>query len=311
MNIEIEKLQKLTSDIPFPFTIILDTNKTAKHWFLSYNYFVIREDYTFENLPFKTVYDSPHRDKSIIFKGFAEKEVLDSIKQYWKTDFEIGRIEIIAWCSEIVEKDSSLFFLYDNQDNYKGLYCHCSSYVTWAEDIVYVGNGLSDFFDLNMTFNEFEKCDSNYVLPRKKLSKAKKQTFEELLTKDEYLILDAEVGCEPNFDLYKNFIDTMMIPMTKNKLKYTNLKFVSDSNGILEFIWEYDTSEVKFTLRNELDYIDTDGFYKKLNEVLLHCASTKLFIPFRHYDFGQEYGLAYLDSKKAKKLSELFNIELI
>jgi hypothetical protein len=144
MNIEIEKLQKITSDIQLPFTLLLDTNKIAKHWFLSYKYFLIREDYTFGNLPFKTIFDSPKSDKNMIFKDFAEKSVLSSIRQNWKTDFEIGHLEIIAWCSEIVEKDSSLFYLYDNQNNYKGLFCHS---LNWAEDVVYFGNSLNDFFD--------------------------------------------------------------------------------------------------------------------------------------------------------------------
>lgn len=308
MNIEIEKLQKLTSDIQFPFTLILDTKKTAKHWFLSYNYFVIREDYTFENLPFKTCFNQYSKDESGVFNSFVEKYVLQSIIRYWKTDFEIGHIEIIAWCSEIVEKDSSLFYLYDNQNNYKGLFCHS---LNWTEDVVYLGNNLNDFFDLDKTIIELEKCDSNYLLSRKKLSKVKKQTFEELLLKDEYLILDAEFGFEPNLDFYRNYIDTIIIPLTKNKLKYTNLVLVSDSNGKLEFVWELDSMRVKFSLENDTDYIDGKEFYKKLNEVLVQSTSSKFFVPFRHYDFGQEYGVAFLDSKKAKKLGELFNLELI
>ncbi len=306
MNKEIEKLQKLISDIPFPLTIILDTNKTVKHWFLTYNYFVIREDFTFDNLPFKTIYN---QNENGFFKNYVENEVLKSILSEWENiDFKIGRIEVIAWCSEIVEKDSSVFYLYDNQENYKGIYCHS---LNWSKDIVHLGYSLSDFFDLDKGVNELEKIGSNYLLPRKKVSKEKKQTFEELLSKDEYLILDAEFGFEPTFDFYKNYIDTTIIPLAKNKLKYTNLNFVSDSNGKLKFVWELDTIKVKFSLGNDTDYIDGKEFYKKLNEVLVQCTSTKLFVPFRHYDFGQEYGLAFLDSKKAKKLGELFNIELI
>jgi hypothetical protein len=166
-------------------------------------------------------------------------------------------------------------------------------------------------FELDKTIIELEKCDSNYLLSRKKLSKLKKQTFEELLLKDEYLILDAEFGFEPNFDFYRNYIDTTIIPLTKNRLKYTNLILVSNSNGKLEFVWELDNIRVKFLLENDTDYINGKEFYKKLNEVLVQSTSSKLFVPFRHYDFGQEYGLAFLDSKKTKKLSELFNIELM
>lgn len=305
MNIEIEKLEKLISNIPFPSTIILDTKKTAKHWFLTYNYFVIREDFTFDNLPFETVFNE---NVSGVFKSYVENAILESIVNYWENiGFEIGKIEVIAWCSEIVEKDSSLFYLYDNQGNYKGLYCHS---LNWVKDVVYLGHDLSEFFNFDKEIVELEKCDLNYLMPRKKLSKVKKQTFEQLLAKDEYLILDAEIGCDPNFDFYRNYIDSTIIPFTQNKLKYTNLNFVSDSDGKLEFVWEFETIRVEFSLENGTDYLDVE-FYKRLNEVLVQSKSSKLFILFRHYDFGQEYGLAYLDNKKAKKLVDLFNIEII
>lgn len=305
MNIEIEKLQKLISHIPFPSTIILNTKKTAKHWFLTYNYFVIREDFTFDDIPFETVFN---KKVSGVFKSYVENAIFESIVENWKNiGFEIGKIEVIAWCSEIVEKDSSLFYIYDNQGDYKGLYCHS---LNWTKDVVYLGHGLSEFFNLEKEIIELEKCDLNYLLPRKKLSKVKKQTFEELLSKDEYLILDAEIGCNPDFEFYKKYIDSTIIPLTQNKLKYKNLNFVSDSNGKLEFFWEFDTIRVEFSLENGTDYLDEE-FYKRLNELLVHSKSSKLFILFRHHNFGQEYGLAYLDNKKAKKLGDLFNIELI
>lgn len=311
MNLETEKLHNLISKINFPFTIIFDTKKTSKHWFLSYNYFFIREDYTIENIPFKTfyhVYSSSYHNEKSSLKDYMEKEVLNSIKQSWNLEFEIGRIEIFAWCSEIVEKDGSLFFLYDNLGNNRGIYCH--SFV-WENDVVFVAKNLTDYFDLEKAEIEIIEARSNFILPRIKLSKNKTQTFEELLIRDEFLILDAEFGCEPNLDFYKNFIDTTIIPLTRTELKYSNLALESDTNGILKFIWELDTVKVKFSLKKDTDYIDGKEFYKKLNEVLVLCSSTKLLVPFRHYNFGQEYGLAYLDSKKAKKLGELFNIELI
>lgn len=311
MNSENERLHSLVSKIDFPFTIIFDTKKTSKHWFLSYNYFFIREDYTLENIPFKTFHhvspSSYHNDKSN-FKGYLENEVFNSINQSWNLEFEMGRIELFAWCSEIVEKDGSLFFLYDKSENNRGIYCHSFA---WEKDVVFVANKLTDYFDLEKAEKETIETKSNLILPRKRLSKNKTQTFEELLSPDEFLILDAEFGFKPTFDFYKNYIDTTIIPLAKNKLEYTNLKFVSDSNGELKFVWEIDTIEVKFSLQNDTDYIDGEEFYKKLNQVLIQCTSAKLFVPFRHYDFGQEYGLAFLDSKKAKKLGELFNIELM
>jgi len=307
MNIEIENLQKLISPLPFPSTVILDTAKTVKHWFLTYKYFVIREDFTFENLPFKTCFNEVG---NMSFKSFAEDKVLESIRTYWNTDFTIERIEIIAWCSEIVEKDSALFYIYDNQNICKGLYCHS---LNWVKDIVPVGNGLGDFYDLEKALAEpasLIQIDKNYLIPRKKISKVKNQTYIDFLSKDEYLILDAEVGCTPTFDYYKTYIDTILIPLTKNELQYTDLHLVSDLNGELNFIWKIDNKSLTFILNNSSDYIDEE-FYKKINEVLAKIKTSKLLILFRHYDFGQEYGLAYLEAKKAKKLSELFNIELM
>jgi hypothetical protein len=48
-----------------------------------------------------------------------------------------------------------------------------------------------------------------------------------------------------------------------------------------------------------------------LNQILKTLGLNKSFVLFRDFDFGQEYGVAYLDTKKQKKLQDLFRIEIL
>jgi hypothetical protein len=38
--------------------------------------------------------------------------------------------------------------------------------------------------------------------------------------------------------------------------------------------------------------------------------SVSRFVVFREFDFGQEYGVAYVNAKKEKKLRSLFRVEV-
>lgn len=307
MHPEYQQLQTLLQQVPFPKTIKLNMRKINKHWFLDYDYFLFREEYTVAELQGKTGY----YDRELENGAYAavNKDVLASINDSWKSrmkeqGIEIGSIQVFAWCEQIVEKDSSLFYLYDKKGMYRGIYCHS---LNWHEDIVYLGQSLDEFFDVDKGVSVI---DNDYVLTRKKASKKSALTYKDVLRKKDYVLLNAEDGLLTNytFELYKQYIDAHVIPLTNKELYYTALVPGTLTKDWLRMNWQVNDKVFTFELDRHTDYLDTNRFFNKLNEILRELNTNKEIAVFG-LD-GHEYGLAYVDARKKKQLGELFNFNL-
>lgn len=306
-------IRQILTQVTHPHTLLLDMRKTARHWLLGYEYFIIRPEHQIKDLAGKTCF-TPDSYQGFrpddFFYAKVNTDVSESVHMYWSESVDVGRISICAWSAYTVEKDTCLLYLFDKDDNYKGVYCHCLNRV---EEIIYVGNSLADFFDFESTIHALPagiELHEDIPLIRKKMSKAKSQMYTQLLRKKEYLILDAEFGFVPTFSLYKNFIDATIIPLTSHELKYDRLEPVSEE-GRLSFNWVYQEVVFTFNLNNESDYIDAEVFYETVNAILALLQTKKKLVVFREHNFGQEYGLAYISDSTRQKLQALFNIEIM
>ncbi|AYB33771.1 hypothetical protein [Chryseolinea soli] len=306
----IDTLQTLSNRLPYPQTIVLDMRKTVKHWFLNYDYFILRDGHRLKDVNQEHLHVTSLEGERPLL-NIVNARVLDSVQSYWSNQIDVGEVKVFAWCNQIVEKDSMLFQLYDKAGKDKGIYCHS---LNWTEDIVYVGESIDIFFDLDKAVQEFKNAtvfSGDYKLPKKKLSKEKAMSYTDLLDKDEYIIEDAEFGHTPTLEFYQSFIDRTIIPLTNHDLRYSKLELISDAAGILKFNWHVDNDTFLFVLRNTGDGIDGEPFYRTLNLVLERLKTPKRLAAFKHYTFGQEYGLAYLDKNKKAKLAALFQIDVL
>jgi len=138
VNNELILLQELLTEIEYPGTITLDMRKTAKHWFLGYDYYLIRMETLANDISKETCIADSYYGSQIndLFIDRANHNIEKSIKRYWSNEVEIGTIDVIAFTDKIVEKDSAIFYLYNLEGDNLGLYCHS---MNWVEDIVYIG----------------------------------------------------------------------------------------------------------------------------------------------------------------------------
>lgn len=111
-------------------------------------------------------------------------------------------------------------------------------------------------------------------------------------------------------ELYHKFIDENIIPLTKGELGYTSLTPLSN-HDVLKFIWLINDQEYLFELDNGSDGIDLRRFYDKLIEIQKNSGTQRNLVLFHDINFGQEYGLAYIDKKTEKKLFSLFDIGVL
>jgi hypothetical protein len=179
-----------------------------------------------------------------------------------------------------------------------------------VEEYIYVGKSLEDFFDLKATSEAIKKENpqDDFPVQKRKLSKEQLLTYDKLLKKDEFKILDAELGFSITLELYKSLIDETFIPLSKNELKYTQIELVGNTE-FLHFTWHLENKAFEVKLENKSDYIDTK-IYKLMNDILEFLGSKKRFVLFREFGFGQEYGVAYVDEKNQHKLKNLLRVEL-
>lgn len=307
MNKELDILEAIVKLLPSKNTVTFDMSRTCKHWLLDYEYFYVRNSFTKTNLTTDTCLDFRYKEQASV-RNFIQAEIEQSIKTYWSEKISIGKVELLAWSKYTVEKDTGLVYIYDKQNNCKGIFCHCMNRV---EEFIYVGSNISVFFNLEETLEKIQdnNLEHDFQAVKKRLTKSQLLTYDKLLEKSEYRLLDSELGFSITFELYKGIIDEILIPLTCDELYYSNLKYV-DNSAHLHFLWVIDNKEFEAKLNNSSDYID-GKLYILLNEVLEYLNKEKKFILFREFDFGQEYGVAYINDLKAKKLRSLFRIEEI
>lgn len=308
MTKELLELEEIASHLPSDKTLTLDMSRTGKHWLLDYVYFFFRKNITLEKLDTDTCFGKFTNIEQHSPHDYVQKEFEDTIKNYWADKLSVGRVELLAWSKYTVEKDTGLCYIYDPEGYCKGIFCHCMNRV---EEYIYVGKSLEDFFDLKSTSQAIQKTNpqDDFPVQKRKLSKEQLMTYDKLLKKDEFQILDAELGFVITLELYKRMIDETFIPLSKNELNYTQLELV-DNTESLHFKWHVENKAFEIKLANSNDYIDTK-IYKHMNDIVEYLGAKKRFVLFREFGFGQEYGVAYVDEKNQNKLKNLLRVELI
>lgn len=310
---ELLKLESIASFLINDATLVFDMTRTNKHWLLDYKYFFVKKNISKVTLSEATVFHCHFNDSKYPSVDndpylFIESVFEDYIISNWKDKLSIGRIEILAWSKFTVEKDTGLFYLYDEKNNYKGIYCNC---MNRGDECIYVGQTLSDFFDLEATAKEITSTNPNedFFVIKKKLSQSQLMTYDKLLKPEQFKVLDSELGFQINLALYERLILNTFIPLSDNDLKLSKLELISEEDDLV-FLWYVETNTFKIKVENKSDYIDL-GIYKTMNKILKFLGIEKQFVLFRNFDFGQEYGVAYLDSKMKDKLNSLIRIDLI
>lgn len=313
MREEINLLEQISSFLPTDKTVTFDMTLTNRHWLVNYEYFFVRDTFPKERLYSDTLFNHYHYEKKEIIHvspyQLIQSDLERSMKRYWSKKMSIGAIELLAWSKKTVEKDTGLCYVYDEEGIYQGIFCHS---LNWVEEFIYIGQSLSEFFDFDSTLLEVQTANSQDDFPahKRKLSKSQLTPYNKLLNKEEYIIFDAELGFTITFELYRDLIDTDFIPLSQNDLRYDKLEPVSNTD-CLHFLWHVKDEVFEFKLYNKSDYIDTPLVFKVLNDILEHLGARKKFVLFREFDFGQEFGLAYLNGRKAARLENLFRIQIL
>lgn len=314
MREEINLLEQITSFLPSDKTLTFDMTRTNRHWLVDYEYFFVRESFSVERLLSDTCFHhwGDYVKKEIVHVSpyqLIQTDMEQSMKSYWAEKMSIGAIELLAWSKKTVEKDTGLCYVYDEEGVYKGIFCHCLNRI---DEFIYIGQSLSEFFDFESTSLEVQAANSQDDFPahKRKLSKSQLLPYNKLLNKEEYMIFDAELGFTIDFELYRGLIDNIFIPLSQNDLRYDKLEPISNTD-CLYFLWHVKDEVFELKLYNKSDYIDTPLVFKVLNNVLEHLGAKKRFVLFREFDFGQEFGLAYLDGRRAAKLESLFRIQIL
>lgn len=313
MTNELTLLEYISSFLDKEHTIIFDMTRTNKHWLLDYKYFFVRKNISKNTINTDTClyghfYDTEYPEVDINPYFFLQAVFENYIKMNWRDKLSIGRIELLAWSKYTVEKDTGLFYLYDLEDNYKGIFCNCTNR---GDECIYVGQSINDFFDLELTLQEIVNGNpgEDFAAHKKILSKNQLLTYDKLLKKEQFKILDSELGFQVDLRLYEKLILEIFIPLSNNNLRLSKLELI-DNEDNLKFLWHVENKSFEIQVENKSDYIDLN-IYKSMNEILGFFSIENKFVLFRDFDFGQEYGLAYLDSKMTTKLGKLIRVDLI
>lgn len=308
---ELFDLEEIVKPLPASNTITFDMRLTNKHWLVNYEYFFVRKDIPVQILELNTGlyshYKHDHRWNMLSPYEFLNAFFEESIKRYWSDKIKVGKVFLLAWSKYTVEKDTGLCYIYDSDGYYKGIYCHCMNRV---EEFIYIGQSINGFFSLEKTKQRvLEVQEGDVAAVKKKLSRAQLMTYDKLLNPEEYKILDSEIGFRVTLDLYEKLIKGFFIPLSNNELAYSKLELL-ESSEYLDFRWCVNDNWFDVRLDNKSDYIDFT-IYKVLNEVVTYLGFKRQFVIFKDTNFGQEYGLAYVDTAKKRKLGNLTTIELL
>ncbi len=273
---------------------LFDTRPAGSHWLLNADYFLVKpEDCNIGERGEFFIKDFYVREGETILESLNQK-VSKSIKEYWSED----KVFVFAWSNDVVEKDASLVYVFDNDGEVKGIYVHSLNYV---EDKVFVAKRLSDIFRLD---------DINIESPRKArfAIKGGKDTssYKELL-KGAYKVIDLE-----SVDDVKDYEYIIEIFSNLSGGKFTPvIKSLREQGVIRSIDLEIDGDGYSTQLLGDTGYVDLK-IIDFVNECLIDKGHTrKKFIAFSDASFGQEVGVAFASKSMLKALRQLRPLEIL
>jgi len=273
---------------------VFDTRSIGEHWLLNADYFLVKpEDYNTKERGEYFIKDFyVNEDKNILES--INREVLASIKEHWSED----KAFIFAWSNDVVEKDASLVYLFNDDGSVKGIYVHSLNFV---EHKVFVAKSLSEVFNLEKPHIEankvrFTTAQSQEVTP----------SYQELL-KGTYKIIDLE-----SVDDVKDYEYLIKVFINLSKEKFSPIiKKLSEQNTIRSIEIEINHVSYAAQLQGDTDYIDLK-IIDFVNSCLVDQGHTrKKFIAFRDINFGQEAGIAFVSRSGLKALKEIKTLRLL
>jgi len=271
--------------IVFPSTIFLfDTRIAGSNWLLKGDYFLLKPQE--KNIKERGEYfirDFYVKEGEGILET-VNKKVSESVNQYWSEE----KIFVFAWSNDLVEQDSSLIYVFENNGLVKGIYIHSFNYVN---EKVFVASRLSDIYDLSqIESNSSVKYNFPHKLTKSIIS------YKELL-KVSYLLLDSE-----SVDDVKDyeFILKSFANLSENKfLRIINSLNEHNAHRSIEI--EINNKRYFTLLEGNTDNIDLK-IIDFVNDCLIDIGFTrKKFIAFSTPSFGQEVGIPHSAASLAKR----------
>lgn len=276
-------------------TYIFDTRSVGGHWLLNANYFLLKPgDRNTKERGEYFIKDFYVKEGDDILVS-VNKKVSESVKQYWSED----KVFAFAWSNDVVEKDASLVYVFNNDGSVKGIYIHSLNYV---ENKVFVANSLFGIFDLD----EVKLGSDSKKIRFNIKSENKTQSYKELL-KSSYQIIDGE-----SVDDVKDYEYILKIFSGLSGGKFVPIvKSLSEQDAIRSIEIEINGRKYSAQLQGDTDYVDL-----KIIDFVNHCLvddgqTRKKFIAFSDASFGQEIGIAFVSRSTLKALSELSAIKIV
>lgn len=307
---EVRQLYSTLEEFDKDYWFILNMRRTHAHWFSEYDFFFIRP--FLESNPEMGEFYCEHslrpfyqQENNVLLT--AKWRVEDFVKEYWKTE---GMILVIAWAHESVDKDIALFYQLDENYTVKGLYL--VSLNRPEVNDVFIASSLSELFELDKESISYAVKNANgkkVYIPRKPDPLS---DFMNVLTKGQFLVLDAEFGFIMNFTFLKGTVyDEYIIPFTAGGLYYDELTDVSTNNETTKIEWKVgDRSWVVAHERNT-DYLDYKVF-QDLNVIVADLNKTdKRFVVFMQASWGQEFGLAFVSNQDRDRLQKVKSVKIM
>ena len=271
-------------------TYVFDTRSIASHWLLNADYFLVkpRDLNTKERgeLFIKDFYVG--EGENILEK--LNQRVSESTSQHWSEN------KIFAWSNDVVEKDTSLVYIFKNDGTVKGIYAHSLNYV---EDKVFVAAKLSDIFSLKGVNTEPGKVRLSVKGPEI-------VTYKELL-KEAYKIIDLE-----SVDDVRDYEHLIKVFANLSGGKFSpTIKSLSEQGAIRNIEVEINGVNYSAQLQGDTDYIDLN-LIDFLNKCLIDSGHTrKKFVAFSDASFGQEIGITFVSKSSLHALKQLNTLEIV
>lgn len=273
---------------------LFDTRKLGNHWLLNSNYFLVtpKEINTKDRGKYYINEHYVNTGENILCS--INFKILKSIKEYWSEN----KVFVLAWSNEVVEKDASLLYVFNDDNTIKGVYIHSLNYV---QEKVFLGKNLKDFFDLQVP-----DCLNDDVYQFPLLTSDSTILYKDVL-QNNFKILDIE-SVDDVLD-YRYVID-LLSNLSGNKFSFEiqslneidSVRFINVSLAGKEFTYE---------LEGNTKYLDLKLF-KEINKSLLEIGfKRKQFVLFSDVAFGQEIGVAFIGRSRQKQLSELKTITFL
>ena len=275
---------------------IFDTRNLGEHWLLKSNYTLIQPKE--KNKKWKKdffIKDFYVNEDDNIIMAINEK-VSRSVKQHWSEN----KIFAFAWSNEVVEKDASLIYVFNNDGSVKGIFIHSLNFAT---EKVYVAKNLKDVFKLelkDLINSELFKFELRSNIGHEERSFVK-------IVKGSYKIIDLE-SVDDVYD-YKGIIE--IFTKLSNRKFFPIIKSLKEENDIRIIEIEINGKFYSTNLKGGTDWLDLT-IVDFINNCLFDNGFTrKKFIVFRSVNFGQEIAVSFVSNPTLKVLQGNKDIEIL